>query len=184
VTELRHLSRTDPHGSGISSSCRVGCAGTWHSHQLTLELNTPAAPMAPVFAYHERTKHYPGRFARASAAMDWATQPDPFRRFEGAPLLPLDLVPVPETSLGTSPRSFRETSRLHDSAAPRCRSSCRILWRSRHGNSPARRAGRCESTRRAGISIRPRAISSLGPSRGFMRSQPSITMRRTSTRLN
>jgi len=26
--------------------------------------------------------------------MDWATQPDPFRRFEGAPALPLDLVPV------------------------------------------------------------------------------------------
>ena len=50
--------------------------------------------MAPVFAYHERTKHYPGRFARASAAMDWATQPDPFRRFEGAPLIPLDLVPA------------------------------------------------------------------------------------------
>ena len=49
--------------------------------------------MAPVFAYHERTKHYPGRYARAPAAMDWATQPDPFRRFEGAPQLPLALIP-------------------------------------------------------------------------------------------
>lgn len=51
-------------------------------------------PAAPVFAYHERTKHYPGRFARASAALDWATQPDPFRRFAGASLLPLELVPA------------------------------------------------------------------------------------------
>jgi hypothetical protein len=50
--------------------------------------------MAPVFAYHERTKHYPGRFARSPAFMDWATQPNPFRRFQGAPRLPLDLVPV------------------------------------------------------------------------------------------
>ena len=26
--------------------------------------------------------------------MDWDTQPDPFRRFEGAAVLPLDLLPV------------------------------------------------------------------------------------------
>ena len=57
-------------------------------------VDMPAAPTAPVFAYHERTKHYPGRFARSPAFMDWATQPNPFRRFEGAPRLPLDLVPV------------------------------------------------------------------------------------------
>src|SRR5262245_28331794 len=29
--------------------------------------------------------------------MDWETQPDPFRRFDGAPLLPLDLVPTEST---------------------------------------------------------------------------------------
>jgi SagB-type dehydrogenase family enzyme len=59
-----------------------------------VRVSTPAAPLAPVFAYHERSKHHPSRYARASAAMNWATQPDPFRRFEGAPLLPLDLVPA------------------------------------------------------------------------------------------
>ena len=47
-----------------------------------------------VLDYHERTKHSPGRYARALGHLDWATQPDPFRRFEGAPLLPLDPVPV------------------------------------------------------------------------------------------
>jgi len=41
-------------------------------------------------AYHERTKHHPYRFAAALGYMDWATQPDPFRRFEGAPVVPLD----------------------------------------------------------------------------------------------
>lgn len=47
-----------------------------------------------VFAYHERTKHFPGRYARSPAHMDWATQPDPFRRFEGATLVHLDFVPA------------------------------------------------------------------------------------------
>lgn len=36
--------------------------------------------------YHQRTKHQPHRSAAALGYMDWATQPDPFRRFEGAPL--------------------------------------------------------------------------------------------------
>ena len=57
-----------------------------------VRVDSPTA--ATVFAYHERTKHYPGRYARSPAFMDWATQPDPFRRFEGAPLLPLDLIPT------------------------------------------------------------------------------------------
>jgi SagB-type dehydrogenase family enzyme len=54
--------------------------------------NRLALSLATTLAYHERTKHFPGRYARALGAMDWATQPDPFRRFAGAPLLPLDLV--------------------------------------------------------------------------------------------
>jgi len=48
-------------------------------------------PIEAAIAYHQRTKHHFNRFARALGYMDWATQPDPFRRFEGAPrtLLPL-----------------------------------------------------------------------------------------------
>jgi SagB-type dehydrogenase family enzyme len=38
-------------------------------------------------AYHERTKHhFPDRYARALGYLDWATQPDPFRHYQGAPL--------------------------------------------------------------------------------------------------
>ncbi|MCH8146369.1 MAG: nitroreductase family protein, partial [Planctomycetes bacterium] len=41
--------------------------------------------------YHERTKHHPQRFARSLGYMDWANQPNPFRRFAGAPLVRLAL---------------------------------------------------------------------------------------------
>ncbi len=46
-------------------------------------------PIDVVFGYHELTKHHPHRYARGPAYMDWATQPDPFRRFHGAPEAPL-----------------------------------------------------------------------------------------------
>lgn len=42
-----------------------------------------------VIHYHDRTKHHPQRHARSLGYMDWATQPDPFRRYAGAPLVPL-----------------------------------------------------------------------------------------------
>ena len=44
-----------------------------------------------VVGYHQRSKHHLDRYARGPAQMDWATQPDPFRRFAGTPeiLLPL-----------------------------------------------------------------------------------------------
>ena len=44
-----------------------------------------------VFKYHDQTKHRPGRYARALGYMDWATQPNPFRRYEGADLARLPL---------------------------------------------------------------------------------------------
>ncbi|WP_119155245.1 SagB/ThcOx family dehydrogenase [Caldimonas tepidiphila] len=50
-----------------------------------------AAAELTVVAYHERTKHHFHRYAASSPRMDWATQPNPFRRFDGAPLLPLPL---------------------------------------------------------------------------------------------
>lgn len=45
-----------------------------------------------VLAYHERTKHQPGRFARGPGGLDWDSQPDPWRRHPGAPTL---LLPFP-----------------------------------------------------------------------------------------
>ena len=45
-------------------------------------------------AYHQRSKHFPFRFAPSLGYMDWQTQPDPFRRFEGAQTFPLGFEPV------------------------------------------------------------------------------------------
>ncbi len=42
-----------------------------------------------VFHYHDTTKHHPHRYARSLGYLDWATQPDPFRRYRGAPCVPL-----------------------------------------------------------------------------------------------
>jgi len=46
-------------------------------------------PLEVVMRYHQETKHDFSRYARALGYMDWANQPDPFRRYEGSPLLPL-----------------------------------------------------------------------------------------------
>jgi SagB-type dehydrogenase family enzyme len=45
-----------------------------------------------VMRYHERTKHHFARFAPGPGQLDWANQPDPFRRFQGAPLTRLPLL--------------------------------------------------------------------------------------------
>ncbi len=39
--------------------------------------------------YHETTKHHPQRYARSLGYLDWATQPDPFRRYLGSPCVQL-----------------------------------------------------------------------------------------------
>ncbi len=40
-------------------------------------------PLAIVREYHDQTKHQFNRFARSLGYLDWATQPDPFRSFDG-----------------------------------------------------------------------------------------------------
>lgn len=49
-------------------------------------------PVDRVIAYHVRTKHHFNRYARSLGYLDWANQPNPFRRFDGAPLIPLPLL--------------------------------------------------------------------------------------------
>jgi SagB-type dehydrogenase family enzyme len=45
-----------------------------------------------VFAYHDATKHRFEAFAAGPGFLDWANQPDPFRRYAGARLVPLEIV--------------------------------------------------------------------------------------------
>jgi SagB-type dehydrogenase family enzyme len=44
-----------------------------------------------ILAYHSRTKHHLHRFAASSGYLDWATQPEPFRTFDGAERIALPL---------------------------------------------------------------------------------------------
>ncbi len=44
---------------------------------------------SPVHRYHDGTKHHFNRFARSLGYLDWASQPRPFRSFEGAERMPL-----------------------------------------------------------------------------------------------
>ena len=67
----------------------------------TPELDDIAA-VETVLRYHERTKHRLDRYAAGPGQLDWANQPNPFRRFEGASLLRLPLLDAGEAPL--SPR--------------------------------------------------------------------------------
>lgn len=43
-----------------------------------------------VLRYHQKTKHRLNAYARGPGRLDWANQPDPFRRYVGSPLIMLD----------------------------------------------------------------------------------------------
>ncbi len=52
-----------------------------------------------IIEYHERTRHYPDRYARSPGDLDWANQPAPFMRYEGAPALDFPFIAKdPETN--------------------------------------------------------------------------------------
>ena len=55
----------------------------WGHIRTTMQL------LETVLRYHEATKHNLHRYARSLGYLDWATQPDPFRRYRGAPCVPL-----------------------------------------------------------------------------------------------
>ena len=75
--------------------------------------------------YHERTKHQFNRYADGPAQLDWANQPNPFRRYEGTPLIHLPLLGSHEEPLSpaysdlyrrglmpTAPLTIRSLSRF------------------------------------------------------------------------
>ncbi|MBE7567838.1 MULTISPECIES: SagB/ThcOx family dehydrogenase [Acidithiobacillus] len=56
-----------------------------------METSNNSEAVQVVMAYHERTKHHLNRYAAGPEALDWDTQPNPFRTFTGSPrrVLPL-----------------------------------------------------------------------------------------------
>ena len=63
--------------------------------------------------YHERTKHQFNRYADGPGQLDWANQPNPFRRYEGAPLVRLPLLAAHE-----APRSPYYDDLYHRGSVP------------------------------------------------------------------
>ena len=53
---------------------------------------TPLTDVQQVLAYHEDTKHHPHRYARSMGYVDWASQPNPFRSWEGTEVIRLPLL--------------------------------------------------------------------------------------------
>lgn len=61
----------------------------WGYHALMASGAAP--PIESIRDYHQLSKHRPEGYAPGPAGLDWANQPDPFRRFEGAPRMGLPL---------------------------------------------------------------------------------------------
>lgn len=70
-----------------STGCSLNTAGE----------SMPAKSWEIAAGYHQRTKHHFDRYAQSLGYLDWATQPDPFRRYEGCPLVKL---PIPRVDRG------------------------------------------------------------------------------------
>src|SRR5215475_570088 len=58
----------------------------------TAAKSPPTDPIDQVIQYHIQTKHHFYRYARSLGYLDWANQPDPFRRYEGGRLIRLPLL--------------------------------------------------------------------------------------------
>ena len=71
----------------------------WPHHLKSTPANNRPMPdaVADIVAYHERTKHRRERYANGPHGLDWASQPNPFRRFTGAPLFRLPLAGSDDT---------------------------------------------------------------------------------------
>jgi SagB-type dehydrogenase family enzyme len=62
----------------------------------------PMDMLSEVIRYHEETKHHFFRYARALGYLDWDNQPNPFRRYQGAPLIRLPILEADEAPLSDS----------------------------------------------------------------------------------
>ncbi len=97
---------------------------------------------SPVVRYHDGTKHHFNHFARSLGYLDWASQPRPFRHYEGAPRLPL--FPAPDTTAyAGDPTPTRYQQLFNDGIQPASLSAALIgdLLRHSLGLSAWKQAG-------------------------------------------
>ena len=91
------------------------------------EASDAAARERCVRAYHERSKHRPERYAPGPETLDWDAQPDPFRRYAGAPVEPL---PLPAGALAATRQPSWSELFVPGAVAPRAlsRSAVGLLF--------------------------------------------------------
>jgi SagB-type dehydrogenase family enzyme len=68
-----------------------------------------------VLSYHSATKHHFHRYAPGPGHLDWATQPEPFRQYAGAPVLALEIPDLQQEPSGLAvpaPFDAHSVSRL------------------------------------------------------------------------
>lgn len=70
--------------------------------------STPIDSVDRVIQYHVQTKHHFNRYSRSLGYLDWANQPDSFRRFDGAQLIPLPLLKPDEEPLSPTYNAMYE----------------------------------------------------------------------------
>jgi SagB-type dehydrogenase family enzyme len=58
--------------------------------------------LSEVIRYHQETKHHFFRYAKALGYLDWDNQPNPFRRYQGAPLIRLPILQPSEAPHSSS----------------------------------------------------------------------------------
>ncbi len=122
-----------------------------------LPVPAPGTPVDFVLSYHEQTKHHIYRFARSVGYLDWDNQPNPFRRFEGAPFHRLPLLPLEESP------SYEE---LYESIAPPQPVSIETISRLfRH--SLAISAWKCYEGTRWALRVNP-SSGNLHPTEGYV----------------
>ncbi len=70
------------------------------------------SPLETIYRYHQETKHEFNRYARSLGYLDWANQPNPFRRFQGAPLIPLPHLTLEQEPVSPSYDSLFESTSI------------------------------------------------------------------------
>jgi SagB-type dehydrogenase family enzyme len=75
-----------------------------------------AEALSNVLRYHHETKHHFFRYARSPGRLDWSNQPDPFRRYDGCPLIALPQPAADESSASPRYGELYEGARIPSAA--------------------------------------------------------------------
>ncbi|KAF7825378.1 nitroreductase family protein [Senna tora] len=70
--------------------------------------------LSHVLKYHNQTKHSFNKYARGPHGLDWANQPNPFRRYVSSPLIPLLHFPISDNQI-QNPSSSQIEAPLYSS---------------------------------------------------------------------